>query len=125
MITFYDKFTQVVVSQTMAAEFVHGFWDDEPKEGWMPDPDGVRTLSKLILDKMMLTHRTYELIASPRDVNEEGITNEISWRAGNLDLPDPLSSLQGILEVRPASFDMNGGFINHGSPDKPSWGSHS
>jgi hypothetical protein len=111
MITFYDTFTQIVVSQTMAAEFVHGF--------------GVRTLSKLILDKMMLTHRTYELIASPRDVNEQGITNEISWRAGNIDGNAPLSSWQDRLEECQDSFDMNGGFINHGSPEQPSWGSHS
>tara|TARA_B110001469_G_scaffold115345_1_gene119849 strand:+ start:44 stop:421 length:378 start_codon:yes stop_codon:yes gene_type:complete len=125
MITFYDKYTQMVVSQTIHAEFVQKLHDEEPRDGWIKDPDGVRTLTNLILGKMMLTHRTYELIASPRDVNEQGITNEICWRAGNLDLPNPLPSWQDRFEDRPISFDMNGGFINHGSPDKPSWGSHS
>ena len=92
MITFYDQFTQMVVSQTIHAELVQGLRDDEPREGWIPDPDGVRTLTNLILVKMMLTHRTYELVASPRDVNDQGITNEISWRAGNIDCNAPLSS---------------------------------
>lgn len=124
MITFYDQFTQMVVSQTMAAEFVQGLHDEEPRDGWIPDPDGVRTLSNLILQKMVLTHRTYELIASPRDVNDKGITKEICWRAGNIDGNAPLSSWQHISEDVP-NFDMNGGFINHGSPEQPSWGSHS
>jgi hypothetical protein len=66
MITFYDQFTQMVVSQTIHAELVQGLRDDEPREGWIPDPDGVRTLTNLVLVKMMLTHRTYELVASPR-----------------------------------------------------------
>jgi hypothetical protein len=125
MITFYDQFTQMVVSQTIHAELVQELRDDEPREGWIPDPDGVRTLTNLILVKMMLTHRTYELVASPRDVNDQGITNEISWRAGSLDLPNPLLSWQERFEDRPISFDMNGGFINHGTPDEPRWGSHS
>ena len=124
MISFYDKYTQIVVSQTMANEFTKGIRDEEHRDGWIPDPDGVRTLSDLILAKMVLTHRTYELVASQRDVNDQGITNGISWRAGNIDGNAPLSSWQHISEERP-DFDMNGGFINHGSPDKPSWGSHS
>ena len=124
MITFYDKYTQIIVSQTIHAEFSKGLRNEEARDGWIPDPDGVRTLSELLLNKLMLTHRTYELIASPRDVNDQGITNEISWRAGNIDCNAPLSSWQHISEERP-DFDMNGGFINHGSPDKPSWGSHS
>ena len=98
MITFYDQFTQMVVSQTIHAELVQGLRDDDPREGWIPDPDGVRTLTNLVLVKMMLTHRTYELVASPRDVNDQGITNEISWRAGSLDLPNPL--LLGKTDLR-------------------------
>ena len=125
MITFYDKYTQIIVSQTIHAEFSRGLRNEEARDGWIPDPDGVRTLSELFLNKLMLTHRTYELIASPRDVNDQGITNEISWRAGNIDLPNPLLSWQDRFEDRPISFDMNGGFINHGTPDEPRWGSHS
>ena len=47
MITFYDQFTQMVVSQTIHAELVQGLRDDEPREGWIPDldanPSDIRT----------------------------------------------------------------------------------
>ena len=130
MITYYDKYTQVIVSQTLASE-------SQAYEKAKADPYGEvepsKFLQSIINWKTNITHVDYNVMVSPRDVNENGVTNDISWGTNHYEF---LSDGQPVTSnvdddafihnhAGGIHFDMIGGFVNSSHTDVPNWGSHS
>ena len=135
MITYYDKFSQIIVSQTLASESAayeeskaKPFYDTNPLS---PDPMGF--LQSLINAKTNITHVDYNVMVSPRDVNENGVTNDISWGTNHYGFLANQDNIKGYVDDDLFTqnhdggrhFDMIGGFVNSSHTDVPSWGSHS
>ena len=121
MISYYDKFSQVIVAQTLNHEEISKENQDAEKY-WF--------LSHLVMIKSTIPHIDYVLMVSERDVDENGIALEIGWRADRLpDLAASVKPLTGYLSNEELNIDssrpMVGAFFNHGTESHPSWGSHS
>jgi hypothetical protein len=119
MISYWDKFSQVVVAQTLRAEEGRDY----------PCEERVHHLSYLMMIKSSIAHVDYVLLVNERDVDEHGVAFEIHWSSDTL--PDvsaseePLTSWVSDEDLIIDKRGMVGAFYNHGTTDEPSWGSHS
>ena len=119
MISYWDKFSQVVVAQTLREEEGRDY----------PDDERFNHLSYLMMVKSTIAHVDYVLLVNEHNVDERGVASEIHWSSSTL--PDvsasekPLTSWVRDEDLIIDKRGMVGAFFNHGTTDEPSWGSHS
>jgi hypothetical protein len=133
MISYADKYSQVIVSQTLESESADY---EAAKRNPYGEINPNKFLQSIINWKTNISHIDYVLAVSPMmdQVSEDGIANEISW--GTHILPVVCSSKNLYEYVDDTEFkaepiegrrrySMVGGFVNSSHTNVPNWGSHS
>jgi hypothetical protein len=80
MISYWDKYTQVVVAQTLREEEGRDY----------PDEERFNHLSYLMMVKSTIAHVDYVLFVNEHNVDERGVASEIHWSSDTL--PDVSAS---------------------------------
>tara|TARA_B100000780_G_C20818589_1_gene325238 strand:+ start:195 stop:596 length:402 start_codon:yes stop_codon:yes gene_type:complete len=133
MISYADKYSQVIVSQTLESESASY---EAAKRNPYGEINPNKFLQSIINWKTNITHLDYILWVSPTNVTEDGVSYEIDW---GTHIHSVVSSSEKCLVeyvddelfkvTTPVEgerrFAMRGGFINNSNTNVPSWGSHS
>jgi len=133
MISYADKYSQVIVSQTLESESASY---EAAKRNPYGEINPNKFLQSIINWKTNITHLDFILWVSPINVTEDGVAHEIDW---GTHIHSVVSSSEKCLVeyvddelfkvTAPVGgerrFAMRGGFINNSNTDVPSWGSHS
>ena len=133
MISYADKYSQVIVSQTLESESADY---EAAKRNPYGEINPNKFLQSIINWKTNISHLDYILWVSPTNVTEDGVAYEIDW---GTHIHSVVSSSEKCLVeyvddelfkvTAPVGgerrFAMRGGFINTCKTNVPSWGSHS